>query len=49
MKDKKRKMYKHGGSHDGNALAKRKKANMKGGKAKRTMYKDGGMSKAKPC
>ena len=22
---------------------------MKGGKAKRTMYKDGGMSKAKPC
>ncbi len=26
-----------------------KKKMMKGGKAKRTMYKDGGMSKAKPC
>jgi len=49
MKNKKRTMYKHGGSHDGNALAKRKKANMG-----RMMYKDGGMykedmPKAKPC
>ena len=29
--------------------AEAKKKMMKGGKAKRTMYKDGGMSKAKPC
>jgi len=27
----------------------KKKKMMGGGKAKRTMYKDGGMSKAKPC
>ena len=38
-------MYKHGGSHDGNALAKR---NQKG-HGGRMMYKDGGMPKAKPC
>ena len=40
-KDKKKKMMKGG-------IAKKKM--MKGGMAKkRTMYKDGGMSKAKPC
>jgi len=40
-KDKKKKMMKGG-------MAKKKM--MKGGMAKkRTMYKDGGMSKAKPC
>ena len=47
MKNKKRKMYKHGGSHDGNASARR---NQKGqGGTMRSMYKDGGMPKAKPC
>ena len=45
MEKKKRTMYKHGGSHDGNALAKR---NQKG-HGGRMMYKDGGMPKAKPC
>jgi len=42
---------------DGNAMARReygyvgmaKKKMMHGGKAKRSMYKDGGMPKAKPC
>ena len=45
MEKKKRKMYKHGGSHDGNALAKRNQKSQGG----RMMYKDGGMPKAKPC
>ena len=39
-KDKKKKMMKGG-------MAKKKM--MGGGKVKRTMYKDGGMPKAKPC
>jgi hypothetical protein len=42
---------------DGNAMARReygyggmaKKKMMGGGKAQRSMYKDGGMPKAKPC
>ena len=39
-KDKKKKMMKGG-------MAKKKM--MGGGKVKRTVYKDGGMPKAKPC
>lgn len=46
MKNKKRTMYKDGGSNKGNESAQRKKANMG-----RMMYKAGGdvMPKAKPC
>ena len=51
----KRKKMKHGGTHDGNASARREKMmyggmkKMKGGGMSRTMLKDGGMPKAKPC
>ena len=47
MEKKKRTMYKHGGSHDGNALARRNQKKEGG----RMMYGHGGevMPKAKPC
>jgi hypothetical protein len=57
MKDMKKRMtYKHGGSHDGNALARREEKRMKknmGGNTKNTYGHggkvDGEMPKAKPC